>query len=139
MNVSKAEKKVEAVKRMEALKIFPETIRQFEKENLVSISEPPFGAFYWAEGEDLDRIREFEERYNALVYVVIRSYMTFGKMDSYLYVSDYREEWDSDCEDIAMLSDGIYAYVYNHDDPECSEIGCIGIEHTSAAGLKRIW
>ena len=86
--------KAEALARMKMLGIFPETIKQFDREDKVSISEPPFGAFYWAEGWDLDRIEQFEEDHNALVYLVIRSYTTHGKMDDYLYVSKYEEEWE---------------------------------------------
>ena len=92
MNVNTEEKKTEAVARMKRLGIFPQTIEQFQDEGYVSISEPPFGAFYWAEGEDLERIRQFEEEHNALVYVVIRSYTNIGKLDSMLFVSDYPEE-----------------------------------------------
>ena len=36
----------------------------------------------------------------ALVYVVIRSYTTIGKLDSYLFVSDYAEEWEVDRKNI---------------------------------------
>ncbi len=46
MNVSIEDKKAEAVARMKLLGIYPETIDQFEREGLVSISEPPFGAFF---------------------------------------------------------------------------------------------
>ena len=45
MNISKEEKKAEAIVRMKILGIFPETIQQFETDDKVSISEPPFGAF----------------------------------------------------------------------------------------------
>ena len=137
MNINKEEKKAEAIVRMKTLGIFPETIQQFETDDKVSISEPPFGAFYWLEGENLDRIRQFEEKYNALVYMIIRSYTDIGMMDSFLFVSDYKEEWDIDRDDIGVGR--ICAYVYNHDAPDCSEIGCIGIEQTPAAGLRRIW
>lgn len=137
MTISRAEKKIEAVARMKKLGVFGETIKQFEKEALVSISEPPFGAFYWAEGEDLDRIREFEAQHNALVYLVVRSYTTLGKMDSLLYVSDYPEEWEYDNQ--LLKENAVYAYVYNHDMPDCSEIGSIGVKLTPAAGLARIW
>lgn len=136
-NISIEQKKEEAVLRMKKLGIFPETIKQFKNDGYISISEPPMGAFYWAEGEDLEHIREFEREYNALVYVVIRTYFEFGVTDSYLYVSDYEEEWEedrADCESGVLL-----AYVYNRSDPELSEIGSIGIEKTIAAGLKRVW
>lgn len=137
MNISVDKKKVEAIARMKLLGIFPQTIKQFENEGLVSISEPPFGAFYWAEGEDLERIKQFEQEHNALVYVVIRSYTNIGKMDSMLFVSDYPEEWEMDQDD--MKHDQQVAYVYNHDAPDCSEIRAIGIEGTPAAGLRRTW
>ena len=92
MNVSREDKKAEAVARMKLLGIYPETNDQFEREDLVSISEPPFGAFFWVDDEDKKRIQQFEQEYNALVFVVIRSYTNIGKMDSYLYVSDHHEE-----------------------------------------------
>ena len=137
MNVNTEEKKTEAVARMKRLGIFPQTIEQFQDEGYVSISEPPFGAFYWAEGEDLERIRQFEEEHNALVYVVIRSYTNIGKLDSMLFVSDYPEDWVADQDD--MEHGQQVAYVYNHDAPECSEMGAIGIAPTCAAGLCRTW
>lgn len=137
MNISIEAKKAEAVKRMKTLGIFPQTIRQFEREGLVSISMPPVGAFFWAEGEDLKRIRQFEAEYNALVYVAVRSYTNIGMMDSMLFVSDYPEDWVADQDD--MEHGQQVAYVYNHDAPECSEMGAIGIAPTCAAGLCRTW
>lgn len=137
MNINVEEKKAEAISRMKKLGIFPETIKQFAKDGKVSISEPPFGAFYWAEGEDLERIQRFEKKYNALVYVVIRSYTNLGKMDSFLFVSDYSEEWEMDWDDIQHSQ--AVAYVYNHDAPDFSEIGAIGIAQTPAAGIVRTW
>ena len=111
MNVTREEKMAEAIERMKALRVFKPTIKQFKDDGYISISEPPFGAFYWAEGDDLKRIREFEEQNNALVYLVVRSYTTFGKMDCYLYVSDYTEEWAQDRDDIKEMQP--LAYVYN--------------------------
>lgn len=138
MKVSFEEKKAEAIKRMKLLKIYPETIAQFEMENLISVSEPPFGAFFWADNETRQRIDEFEKKTDSLVYMVIRSYTTVGKMDSYLFVSDYKnEEWEMDRDDIAHGQ--VLAYVYNYDVPEFSEFGAIGIQQTIAAGLRRVW
>lgn len=137
--ISREEKLAEAILRMKKLGIFPETIRQFEQEGLVSISEPPFGAFYWAEGEDLDRIHQFEEKYDGLVYVVVRSFTEFGRMDCYLYVSDHIHEWNEDRDSLDAPGDGVFVYVYNHDDPDLSEFGNVGIEKTPATGLRRTW
>ena len=54
-----------------------------------------------------------------------------------LYVSDHAEEWGLDWDGLKGM--GPLAYVYNHDMPDCSEFGCIGIELSAAAGLPRIW
>ena len=87
--------------------------------------------------EILERVREFECKYNALVFVVIRSFTADDTMDSYLFVSDYPEEWP---DDRRLLGEGeTTAYVYNHDAPYWSEIGSIGIMQTIAAGLCRTW
>lgn len=138
MNISREDKKTEAITRMNMLGILPETIMQFMSDDLVSISEPPLGAFCWVDDEDKKRIQQFEEEYNALVFVVIRSFTDIGKMDSYLYVSDHRdEEWEMDRDD--LRNGQTCAYVYNHGAPDCSEIGAIGIAGTSADGLLRIW
>ncbi len=137
MEISREEKKTEAIARMKALGSFPDTIKQFKDDDYISISEPPVGAFYWAEGADLQRIKDFEKQHDALVYAVVRTYSNIGKMDSYLYVSDYRDEWGQDTEDIKNMAP--LAYVYNHDMPDCSEFGCVGLEKSIAAGLLRTW
>lgn len=138
MNVSIEKKQeVEAVARMKALGLYGPTIRQFQKEGLVSISEPPVGAFFWVEGDELEEMRKWEQKHNALVYVIVRSYTTLGQMDAYLYVSDHEDEWQ---EDRDLLKEGeTCAYVINRLMPDCSEFGYIGIKRTIAGGLARIW
>lgn len=137
MNVTREEKKTEAIERMKAWGIFDQTIDQFEKEDLISQSLPPVGACYWIEGEQLQRVKDFENENNALVYFVIHSYTNIGELESYLFVSDYKEDWPIDREDIKEGQQIVY--VYNADDPWCSEMGSIGIELTPAAGLRRTW
>lgn len=137
MKVQREKKEAEAIDRMKLMGIYPETIKQFEKEKLVSRSEPPFGAFYWVEGKELEELQEWEKAHNALVYLKIRSYTSIGTMDAYLYVSDHKSEWEIDREE---LKENVQlAYVVNRDAPECSEFGSIGFERTTAAGLKRIY
>lgn len=134
MNISIEEKKAEAIRRMKMLGIFPETIKQFEA-GYVSRSEPPFGAYYWVEGEELEALQKFEKEHDSLVYTVVRSYTRIGKMDSYLFVGDDRGEWELDQDD---LKEGCaFTYTINYDDPECSEFGTIGIKLNIAAGLTR--
>ena len=139
MKVSTEEKKVEAISRMKKLGIYPETIQLFEKANIISVSVPPYGALFWATKEELVRIKEFEEKYNVLVYMVVRTYFReLGKMDSFLFVSDYKdEEWEMDRKDLDCGQ--ALAYVYNYDAPIFSEFGSIGLSLTPAAGLVRTW
>ena len=135
MKVSRIEKKMEAIKRMEVLDIYGPTINQFENEGVLSYSEPPLGTNYWLDDEQRKIVREFEEEHHALVYFALRSYTKIGIMDSFLFVSDYPEEWVLDNNDIK--NGYAYAYVYNYDVPEYSEIGMIGIE-PRFGGLVRI-
>lgn len=137
MNISKEKKIIEAVNRMRILEIYPETIEQFKQKGLVSISEPPVGAFFWVEGEEFNEMKQWEQEHNALVYAIIRSYTTIGKMDAYLYVSDHKDEWVDDRE--MLRNNETIAYVINRDMPDCSEFGSIGIRRTIEAGLARTW
>lgn len=135
--MTRDEKKSEAISRMKLWGIYAPIVKQFEEDGLVSESAPPLGACYWLDEEQMARVREFEERNNALVYHVIHSFTTIGEMESFLYVSDYPEEWEQDRAD---TKDGQQlVYVFNKDMPDCSEFGSIGVARTAAAGLRRTW
>ena len=84
MNVTREEKKTEALARMKLWGIYAPIRKQFEKEDLVSESAPPLGACYWLDETQRKRVAEFEEKNNALVYHVIHSYTSLGEMESYL-------------------------------------------------------
>lgn len=136
MKIPIEEKKIEAIRRMNRMGVFNATIRQFEKEGHISRSDPPFGAFYWVEDEDLDAVRKFEEKHNALVYMVVRAYFGgFCMMDSYLFVEDERDEWAFFDNDMSINSTFTYTISYN--DPDCSEFGSIGIKMGIAGGPVR--
>lgn len=137
MNATKEAKKAEALERMKAWKLYGPIRKQFQDEDLISESEPPVGACYWLNDEQMERVREFEEKHDALVYHVIHDYTNMGEMENYLYVSDYPEEWEMDHEDIKEGQQ--LCYVVNLDAPDCSEFGTIGVARTAAAGLRRTW
>lgn len=137
MTISKERKIKEAVERMKLLGLHPDAIEQFEKEGLINISEPPFGGLYWAEGEILAAIREWEKISDEDVYHVISSRTEFGRMLAYFYVSNYVEEWASERADFEFGE--AFVWVRNVDDEYCSEPGYIGFERTPAAGLLRTW
>ena len=133
MGVSKEEMKAEAIKRMKAMKIFSDTIKMFEKDGTILASEPPLGAYYSLTEQEKELIKEFEKKTNALVYTVIRG--GNGPFTNFLFVSKYKDDWDVDWN---CLKSGIaYAYVYNHEAPDCSESGSIYIMQSPGGGLLR--
>ena len=123
MNVSREIKKEEAIKRMRAMHIIPDAIKQFKNDDVVMVSEPPLGGLYWLNNEEKEMVRKFEEENGALVYLVVRSFTNIGKMDNIFYVSKYKEEWAMDRDDIA--ENLALVYVVNYDMPDCSEFGTI--------------
>ena len=134
--VSKENKKVEAIKRMEILGLFKPCIKAFTKYDEVQLTEPFGGLYEFSDNEELNaKIKEFEEEYNALVYHVIHTPTQFGDLYSFLYVSDYAEEWEMDNADI---KDGYaVAYVWNKSDDWMSEIGGIAVQE-KFGGLVRV-
>lgn len=133
--MTRQELKKEALQRMCTIGIYEPTVKQFEQDDLVSMSQPPVGACFWLDEKQQERVKRFEEKYNALVYHVIKSYLEDMEMDCYLYVSSNKEEWEYDHED---LKDNIaLCYVENITEPVFSEFGSIGFKRTIAHGLVR--
>jgi hypothetical protein len=134
--VSKENKKVEAIKRMEMLGLFKPCIKAFTKYDELQLTEPNGGLYEFSDNAELNaKIKEFEEEYDALVYHVIHTYTQFGELYNFLYVSDYEEEWEYDNTDIA---DGyVVAYVWNKTDEYLSEIGGIVVRERFG-GLVRV-
>ena len=133
--ITREMKKEEAIKRMKALGIIDDAIKQFKNDDVVMVTEPPLGGLYWCSDEEKEMVRKFEEEHNALVYMVVRAFTQFGEMDSLLYVSDWQEEWEYENED---LRDGYaMSYTINHDMPDCSEFGSIAVK-PMFGGLIRI-
>ena len=120
-----------------ALTLSGSKVECFEQEGIVSESAPPLGTCSQLEGEQLERVRKFEEKYNAVVYHVIHSFTNIGELESYLFVSDRPDEWETDRKD--LKSGQPLAWVYNYDEPDWPELGYIGVSLTTAAGLRRTW
>jgi len=131
--MTRQEQKQEAIARMQMLKLHQNPIREFDKEDIVNLSEHG-GILYWLDENQQEYVKEFENKYNAVVYHVIHNITEFGELLAFLYVSDSQEEWEYDRDD---LKDGYAcAYVKNLDDEMCSEFGSIGIK-PSFGGLVR--
>lgn len=135
MNVTREEKKVEALSRMKKIGYFGKAREAFHRSNKIFVNEAPFGAVYDLSPELEEEVKEFEKEHNALVYMVIHAATTFGEMDSLIYVSDHPEEWELDNEDLRY---GIMmSYTINRDAPDCSEFGSIGVRRGAGAGMVR--
>ena len=116
--------KQEAIERMKMLKIYTQAIKEFEKENVINVSEHG-GILFWLDDEQQEMVKRFEEKYNAVVYHVIHNYTEFGELYSLLYVSQHEEEWDYDRDDIKHNI--ALSYVVNINEESFSEFGSIGI------------
>lgn len=136
MNISREDKKIEAVKRMRAMGIISDAIKQFLNDDKVMVSEPPLGGLYYLNDEQKKMVQDFENEWNGLVYLVVRSYTNFGTMDSLFYVGDHKEDWEMDNADIK----GNYScvYVVNHDMPDGSEFGTIMFKSVGG-GILRVF
>lgn len=122
MKITIEKKKQEAIERMKTLNLYPNIIKEFEKENIVNMSENG-GFLYWLTDEQKEIVSDFEAEYDALVYHVIHNFTELGEMLTIFYVSDDEEEWEYDRAD---LKDGYAcAYVKNLTDDMCSEFGSI--------------
>lgn len=124
MEELKIKQKQEAIERMKMLKIYSQAIKEFEKENVINVSEHG-GILFWLDDEQQEMVKRFEEKYNTVVYHVIHNYTEFGELYSLLYVSQHEEEWDYDKDDIKHNI--ALCYVVNKDEENFSEFGSIGI------------
>ena len=129
----KEKQKAEAIKRMKKLKVISGAIKQFDEDGQIMVCENGF--LYWLDDEQKKMVKDFEEEYGGLVYMVIHNMTEFGELYSMLYVSQHEDEWNMDWED---LEDGIaMAFVKNVTDDFCSEIGCISIA-SRFGGIVRV-
>ena len=136
MNVSRENKKIEAINRMKGFELFAPCIKAFKDRNEVQLSEITGGLYEFSGNEELTtKVKEFEQEYNALVYHVIHTYTQFGELYNFLYVSDYEEEWEMDQDDIK--DNYVRCYVWNKDDDICSEFGTIAVRQLFG-GLVRV-
>lgn len=135
MKIAREIKKEEAIKRLKVMDIIDDAINQFIEDDIVMVSDNPFGMLYWLNDNYKQLVKEFEEEYNGLVYIANYCVTEFGRLLSFFYVSDYDEEWEMDNADV---EEG-YAMVYciNLDCPDFSEFGSIAYESING-GIKRI-
>lgn len=131
--------KAEAVKRMKMLKLDKSVIKEFLQDGKIFYSERQNNIFqavlYYVSNDEqlVQKVKDFEEEYNALVYHAQLTHTVYGKMYSFLYVSKSQDEWELDIDDLE--NDCCYAFVWNN---EVEDIGLIGVKSTMG-GIVRTY
>lgn len=98
-----------------------------------------FGGFWVYQRPEIEKkMKELEVEYNITVYAITHEYASFGECWDFLYVSNYKEEWDEHVVPMGIKG-GFYAdaYVWNKDDDIYSEFGQIGIQ-AFGGGIRRV-
>lgn len=132
--------KNEALNRLRILQmnfeLLENVVTEFEKDDKLYYSEyinqNIQGILYYVSNKEefTNAIKKFEEKHQAKVYHAILTPLTYGRMLSLLYVSQYTEEWQNDRNE---LTEGLpLAYCINLDDEVTSEFG--GIQIAKANG-----
>ena len=123
------EMKAEALYRMREVIDYTDIIDSFEETGLPQVYEPPYGASYSLEDDELENVRNVESSRHVLVWGVIRCNMLYNKqevtVDCMLHVSRYKDEWEQEREDLRNglpyvytvmkdypITDNGYIYVY---------------------------
>ena len=130
---SQEEMKQEAINRMKMLLLHQNVINEFKKENKLNKSEGPLGTLYWLDEEEKGMVKEYEEKWNVLVYHVIKSFtVEMGVIHDLLYITDEKDYWE---EERKRLEQGI---VLSHTKSQFSESGDIFVINVSG-GLVRLY
>lgn len=120
---------------MTSLSINPDVIREFKEHDTVFVCSGIDGHFSPATPTQMQAVREFEQQWDDVVYLIVHSHAFFGRMDSLLFVDNYPDEWPDACEE---LKDGyVMTWTMNLDHPTCSDMGSIVVESTPCGGLVR--
>ena len=115
--------KKEAIRRMKMLGLNDKIIEKFEKDNIITCS--------YQQTDFEPYVKEFQDSHPSdLVYHVIESPTSFGRILNILFVSKYREDWDYELQMENMKGTNLKVYypmVYarNITDDMLSDLGTI--------------
>lgn len=130
---SQEEMKQEAINRMKMLLLHQNVINEFKTENKLNKSEGPLGTLYWLDEEEKEMVKEYEEKWNVLVYHLIKTFTKdMGVIYDLLYITDEKNYWE---EERKRLEQGI---VLSHTKSQFSESGDIFVINVSG-GLARLY
>jgi len=138
------DQKAEALVRMELLNLsrVPIIAKTFREEGAIWTAADPEGTLMKGNPYTLRAIEQFRETApESLPFYAIEGHDSLSNGEAFrftalFYVSGYPEEWEADRRDVMNCRP--YVYVYNHETPEFSDYGTIGIrEHEHAGGAFR--
>lgn len=121
------QQKAEAAKRMRLLGVEEEHIQDFERDGKIYFSAAD-KTLPELSTEDMEIIEEFENDYQALVYMVIRKDTEYGMKDALLYVSNDENDWPLEEDELKMSY--AFTHVINHRCPEVLEFHRIDFSGT---------
>ena len=130
--------KAEALFRMKQVIRHEQIIKEFDKDDLPQLYEPPFGASYALENNELEAVRQIENIHNVLVWGVIRCYMKHNKqdvaVDCMLNVSNSRKDWEQERKDLFTGCPFVFTIMYDYD---IRDHGYINIYQSEGGTLLR--
>lgn len=124
--------KLEAIKRMQQLKLDEDVIRAFKENDILRCSD--YGRIIDVPADVRKEIRAWEEKYNNLVYHVIHSGIYGVETYNCLSVSCYPEDWDY--ENMRLNEGWPMCYSINKTIPDFTESGTIKVEHDKGSLMR---
>ena len=119
---------------MKILMLHQNVIDDFINENKLNKSETPLGSLYWLDEKEIEMVKDFETRHNAVVYHIIHTFSNLGETYELLFITKEKEEWEVEKVDLKNGFALAQVIVVNYS-PN-SEMGYIGIESRNG-GLVR--
>ena len=131
--MTKEDQKAEACVLMKLMGIRSDICRNFENDGTVMLC---VGGIFTPVGDELQHyILQFEEEYNATIFLVVHQSTRYGELFAMPFVGNYEEDWELVREDV---TDGyVLTYCVNVTHPDCSEMGSICFRRTDNGGIIR--
>ena len=139
MRAKIAEKRAEALRRLQWLGIYYPAVKLFEEKKKVVMCDTATGMLSVIDNITKKRVRDFEKSNKAIVYFVIHAYnyMSYGEYDYFIFVGNETDIWDVE-ERFLKEEQKVFAAVNYHDPNLDFFITTIKYEKTFLQGILRI-
>lgn len=130
---SKEEMKQQALEIMKILKLSKNVINEFDKKDKLNKSEGKKGILYWLDEKEQKIVKEYEEKWNVVVYHIIKTYTVDDRtIYDLLYLPNEKDSWQDIVERLEE-----YSIILSHTLSQFSESGDIMIQRKNG-GIVRI-